>query len=239
MIRILAILLALLMLAVPALAQENAMAEPFDEDIYEPYIPFDDEAYVNEYFGTKLTVFMTERMIEDDNMWWPDELPEELFYDPAALIELVNAQRSANGTPLLDTNGWYIEPGWEEETDGGWEYYITFYQMRPSEAIMIFDDFGGADALFANGQFSYLPCVQCLFESRVSDLDDDFVLLLAQQEYKFDARKGLDELHAEVSDAFLKAYGGDVIVDLSMYGSVYHDGTLDLVLSAYAQLPAG
>lgn len=239
MIRVFTILLALLMLAAPALAQENAIAEPLDEEATGPYIPFDDEAYVTDYFGTKLTVFMTERMIEDENMWWPDKLPEELFYDPIALIDLINGQRSANGKPLLDPNGWYIEPGWEEETDGGWEYFITFYQMRPSEAMLIFDEFGGAEALFPNGQFSYLPCVQCLFESRVSNLDDDFMLLLAQQEYFFDARKGLDELHAEVSDAFLAAYGEDVMVDLSVYGSVYHDGTLDLVLSAYAQLPAG
>jgi hypothetical protein len=227
------------MLAAPALAQENAMAEPFDEGSYEPYVPFDDEAYVTDYFGTKLTVFMTERMVEDDSMWWPDELPEELFYDPAALIEMINDERSAIGRPLLDPHGWYIEPGWEEETDGGWEYFITFYQMRPSEAMMIFDEFGGGDALFAGGQFSYLPCVQCLFESRVSDLDDDFALVLAQDEYTFDARKGLDELHQDVSAAFTAAYSPDVMVDLSIYGSVYHDGTLDLVLSAYAQLPAG
>jgi len=204
----------------------------------EPYIPFDDESYVTDYFGTQLIVFMTERMIADDTEWWPDKLPEDLLYDQPAMIELVNELRAATGVPLLDPEGWYIESGWEEETDGGWQYDISFYGMRPSEAMLLLDEFGGAAALFPAGQFSYLPCRHRMFNSRIGGLDQDYVFMLAEQEYRFDPQKGIDQLHAEVKQAFAEAYGQKVAVDLSVYGYMEDGGDLDLEMMASAELPA-
>jgi len=205
----------------------------------EPYIPLDDGSYVVDYFGTQLVVFMTERMIADDTEWWPDRLPEDLLYEQPAMIELVNEHRASTGVPLLDPEGWYIESGWEEETDGGWQYDISFYAMRPSEVMLLLEEFGGASTLFPGGQFSYLPCRHCMFNSRIAGLNQDYVLMLAEKEYRFDARKGIDELHAEVKAAFAEAYGQDVTVDLSVYGYMEDGGDLDLELMASAELPAG
>jgi hypothetical protein len=206
-------------------------------DETEPYIPLDDESYVVDYFGTQLIVFMTERMIADDTEWWPDKLPEDLLYDQPAMIELVNAQRAETGTPLLDPEGWYIESGWEEETDGGWQYDISFYGMRPSEVMLLLTEFGGADTLFPGGQFSYLPCMRRMFNSRIAGLNQDYVFVLAEQEYRFDPHKGIDELHTDVKQAFAEAYGQDVSVDLSVYGYMEDGGDLDLEMMASAELP--
>jgi len=227
------VILMLLLLLVPYLAFA-AQEEPEG-----PYTPFDDETYVTEYFGTQLVVFMTERLIASDEDWWPDKLPEELLYDQSAMVALVNDQRASRDAPLLDPDGWYIETGWEEETDGGWQYDVNFYGMRPSEVEMLLDEFGGAAALFPGGQFSFMPCRRRMFDSRVSSLDDDYVLLLAEEEYRFNPRQGIDELHAEVTQAFMKAYGQDVTVDLSVYGYMEHGGSLDMELMATAELPAG
>jgi len=222
----------LLLLFAPCLAFA-AQAE-----VTEPYIPLEDDSYVTDYFGTQLVVFMTERMIADDTEWWPDKLPEDLLYDQPAMIELVNERRAEAGVPLLDPEGWYIESGWEEETDGGWQYDISFYGMRPSEAMLLLNEFGGADTLFPGGQFSYLPCRHCIFNSRIAGLAQDYVLMLAEKEYRFDPHKGIEELHAEVKQAFAEAYGQDVAVDLSIYGYMEDGGSLDLELMASAELPA-
>lgn len=227
------LILMLLLPLIPGLAFA-AQAEPDG-----PYIPFDDESYVTEYFGTQLVVFMTDRLIASDDDWWPDELPEDLLYDQYSMVELVNEQRSQSGALLLDPDGWYIETGWEEETDGGWQYDINFYGMRPSEVQMLLDEFGGATTLFPDGQISYMPCLRRMFDARISSLDEDYVLVLAETEYRFDPRKGIDVLHAEVRQAFAEAYGEDVTVDLSVYGYMEHGGDLDMELMASAELPAG
>lgn len=209
----------------------------FAEDDY--YIPFDEESYVTDYFGTTLTVFMTKTMVDDPAGWWTEALPEDFTYDQAPLLQIVNAARTGQGQPKLDESGWYIIFGYESETDGGWQYDISFYDMRPSEVVLILNEFGGAGELFPDGQFSLLPCLKRDFHAASDSLDDPVELKLGEKLYSFDGRTPVDELYEEVSAAFLDAYGQEAIFDLYIYSFANQDGSNGAQLDAYAELPAG
>ena len=120
MLRLLLIPLLCLALAGAALA----------EDDY--YLPFEEDAYTSEYFGTTLIVFSTERLDYPEDSWWTDALPEEMMMDQAYLVGMVNGARSAAGKPKLDPDGWYInfgyesDPGIEEQPIRQWQVHVMW-----------------------------------------------------------------------------------------------------------------
>ncbi|MBN2081476.1 hypothetical protein JW859_04620 [bacterium] len=227
MIRMLVISVALLMMWGTAFAQD------------EPYIPFEENTYTDNYFGTQLVVFTTQRLTKDDSEWWTDRLPPRLFSDQESLYELVNAAREGTDRRLLDPLQWYIESGWEGETDGGWEYELNFFDMRPSEVMLIVEELGGIENLIPGGQISLMPCLHRSFYASSAGFDELFTLILSDNEYHFSPQMDITELSDEVGDAFLDAYGQEVIFDLSRYSYLYRDGTLTLSMDVYAELPAG
>jgi len=207
-----------------------------DDDFY---MPFDEDAYTSEYFGTTLIVFMTERLDYPEDSWWTDALPEEMMMDQAYLVGLVNGARNAAGAPRLDPDGWYINFGYESETDGGWEYDINFFDMSPADVKLILDNYGGAGEVFPAGQFSLLPCITRDFYADTEYLDEDIILTLSDQSYSFDPRMPVDELYDEVSLAFNDAYGQEVFFDLYVYSFIDQNGNAGAQLNVYANLPAG
>jgi len=227
MIRMLIISVALLLTWGAAWAQD------------EPYIPFEESSYTDNYFGTQMIVFTTQRLTQDNSEWWTDRLPQRLFNDQEALYELVNASRDGTNRRLLDPMQWYIETGWEGDTDGGWEYEINFFDMQPSEVMLIVEELGGIEALIPGGQVSLMPCLRRSFNAMSSSTDEPLVLIFSDEEYTFDPQMDINELAQEVSLAFVDAYGQEALFDISKDSYLTRDDYLTFSINVFADLPAG
>jgi hypothetical protein len=224
----LAILVGVFFSAAVSLAQQG-----------DPSIPFPEDSYVTDYFGTTLVVSMPGQLNEDPEDWWGNSLPDELFYEQQSYCELVNAHREEAGDPLLDPNGWYIELGDEFEMEDGWEYEVRFFEMRPAEVMIILAELGGVENLFPGGEYSFMPCLTRNFYADTADPTSPFLLRLGFEDYEIDASLSIEMLYDAVDVAFAEAYGQQVYFDLYVYGYMMQDGSTGRQIDVYAELPAG
>jgi len=215
----------------------GATVLPAQQD--DPGIPFPEDVYITDYFGTTLMVLMPEQLNDDPADWWGNALPDEFFYDQQRFYELVNQQRAETGDPLLDPTGWYIEIGDEREMEDGWEYEVRFFEMRPAEVIFILAEFDGAEALFPGGQYSFWPCLERSFYADSIDPSEPFHLRLGLEEYTVGSTLSIAELYDAVDAAFSEAYGQQVYFDLYVNGYMMQDGSTSRQIDIYAELPAG
>jgi len=223
-----AILVGVLFSAASSLAQQD-----------DPTIPFPEDAYVTDYFGTTLVALLPGQLNENPEDWWGNALPDDLFYEQQYYCELVNANREEAGDPLLDPDRWYIEVGDETEMEDGWEYEVRFFEMRPAEVMIILAELGGVDNLFPGGVYSFMPCLSRNIYADTADPTAPFRLRLGFEDYEIDASLSIKELYDAVDVAFTEAYGQQVYFDLYVNGYMMQDGTTWREINVWAELPAG
>lgn len=131
-----------------------------------------DADYVDYYFGTQV-VLITSAPVSDRNMsYWGELLPEEYMYGQAALVDVINAQRQAEGRDdLLDVSQYPIAIGGDKQLEGGgWEYYLEFRDCTPSEAQLVLDAFGLGPA-FASAEVIFRPIKVAYFSAYASEIE--------------------------------------------------------------------
>ena len=203
----------------------------------EPTVPFDDEQYVVDWFGTDLVVFSTTSIADEG--WIGEILPEEFTYDTSYLIGLVNAFRlQQDYEPLLDPDT-YFSFDYEYETDGGYESHLRFPGLRPSEVMLLFKSYGGTSEFFGEGQLSYMPLLTRDFYADNEDAMAPLVLDIDGVEVTIDAGSTINEIEAVISDGFEQRYDQEVMLSIYYNVSTYSDGYNYASLSVTAELPAG
>jgi hypothetical protein len=100
-----------------------------------------DGDYVSRYFGTSVFFITQKQLIDPNQGYWGNLLPQEFMYSQGTLIEVINkARRDAGRTDLLNPADYPIAAGMEtKRKDGKWEYNIDFRGCTPSEAQLVLD----------------------------------------------------------------------------------------------------
>lgn len=224
---ILTAVLVLVMLSAFAWAQDTGLDNAY-------YALDSDMEYVDGYFGTKLIIFVTEPI--DYNSWWGEVLPDEFNNNASVLINMLNLERREAGRQQLDPMSFHFTTGWDEETDGGWEYPLEFRHMTPAEALMVIEEIGGLDHIFPNGQFSFVPLRSGTFDMAATGLDGEFVLELGSTTTKFPVTMPMDEMYREIDAAFQNHYGKPVSIQVSYYCYAYGPDNIEPSLTVNAEI---
>jgi hypothetical protein len=219
MMRILLALAIALTLAAPALAQLG------------------DDDYITQYFGTT-AIFTTKTQIVDPNQgWWGDKLPQQLTYDYGFVTGVVNTVRSTKKvTPLLEADKVQITTGWEEQVAAGWQYTLDFSDMRPSEVQAVIDALGGMGKVLPGAELSFRPLLTHNFYAAVQSIGDPVLLTIGATELSLQPASPIADTRQKVAAALKKQYGKDVPFDLYINQFIQIDGTQGADVSVYANM---
>ena len=224
----------LVLLALLCLVPAAAVADVTED------IPFGDDEYVDNYFGVELTIFSPGQLDYPSDGWWTDALPQELMYDGAYAAGVINAQRSANGiTPLVNSTDYFIAPTYDEEVSGGWQYYIEFTGLRPSEVQLLFNTLGGVEKYFPGATLTYMPLLRRGFSTWKEGDASEVTVDINGTPFTVEFGESMDSIRGRVMDLLEGMYGQEPFVDITMGQYSYADGTAGADLSIYVELPAG
>ncbi len=201
----------------------------------------DDDAYVNEYFGTTVVFFSPEPLVNSEMEWWADLLPEDLLYGSNYVAGLVNAYRMGKGVDqLVPTDASIVMTGWEAEAvDGsGFDYNIDFIGLRPSEVEMIFQALGGMDQYLGELEKSYWPLLRQDYYEYTEALDAPVEIRVGSLVVEIDTSQHISDVLEQLGELFELEYGFHTITGISLSYSIY-DGYESVSLSFSVELPAG
>ncbi|MCB1186109.1 hypothetical protein KDL29_02990 [bacterium] len=195
-----------------------------------------DDDYVDHYFGTQLLITMQERPYNyDAGEWWGQSLPMQLTdYDNSYLAGVVNAGRIAKGDENLvnDPNS-VLLLGYEIETEGGYQYDISFRGIRPSEVKILLKALSMPDSVLAGAKVEYMPLMTTTFGYYGSMEEEPQMITIGDMSFPLELDMAASGLHDTFVEMFRKSLGKEVMIDIYYGQSLGQYGnSCDLTVTA-------
>lgn len=198
----------------------------------------DDNAYVDNFFGTSAVIFSAKQLV-NENQWWTDLLPDELVFGSDYVSGLVNAYRITRGEDrLIPPEASVLEPGWEVVVEGGFEYNLDFIGLRPSEVEFVLDALGGIDSFLGNVSVTYRPVTLHYYVVSGESLDSPVEITIGSQVVQIDVTQHINTMLKQLDAVLTQEYGTHEITSIALTYSIY-DGFEAVDLSFDVELPVG